>query len=75
MNPSDGSRDGMDQVAHLSDADLDRLLAGKAPSDARDAEALATFFQVDIATFFKPLSEALSDLGKTQLTCTANAAA
>jgi hypothetical protein len=35
----------MDQVAHLSDADLDRLLAGKAPSDARDAEALATFFQ------------------------------
>jgi hypothetical protein len=35
----------MDQVAHLSDADLDRLLAGKAPGDARDAEALATFFQ------------------------------
>ena len=45
MNPSDGSRDGMDQVAHLSDADLDRLLAGKASGDARDAEALATFFQ------------------------------
>ena len=44
MNPSDGSPDGMDQVGHLSDADLDRLLAGEAPSDADSAEALATFF-------------------------------
>ena len=44
MNPSDGSPDGMDQVGHLSDADLDRLLAGEAPSDADGAEALATFF-------------------------------
>ncbi|HEY2665910.1 MAG TPA: hypothetical protein VGK51_03655 [Actinomycetota bacterium] len=32
-------------MAHLSDADLDRLLAGKAPSDTRDAEALVIFFQ------------------------------
>ena len=44
MNPFDGSRDGMDQVGHLSDADLDRLMAGEAHSDARDAEALAAFF-------------------------------
>jgi hypothetical protein len=45
LSSSDGSPGGMDQVAHLSDADLDRLLAGEAPSDARDAEALVTFFQ------------------------------
>jgi hypothetical protein len=34
----------MDDLGHLSDADLDRLLAGKVPGGADDAEALAAFF-------------------------------
>jgi hypothetical protein len=34
----------MDGLGHVSDADLDRLLAGKAQSGAADVEALATFF-------------------------------
>jgi hypothetical protein len=34
----------MDDLGHLSDADLDRLLAGKVRGGADDAEALAAFF-------------------------------
>jgi hypothetical protein len=35
----------MDDLRHMSDADLDRLLAGKAGGGADDAEALAAFFR------------------------------
>ncbi|MEA2500017.1 MAG: hypothetical protein QOD01_128 [Actinomycetota bacterium] len=44
MRPVDGSGDEMDDLGHMSDADLDRLLAGKAGGGADDAEALAAFF-------------------------------
>ena len=58
MSPFDGSQDEMDDLGHLSDADLDRLLAGKARSGAADVEGLATFFHEVKSRYVTPPSSA-----------------
>ena len=44
MSPGDGCSDEMDDVTRMSDADIERLLTGKAPLDGEDAPGLTSFF-------------------------------
>lgn len=59
----------------MSQTQVARRLNVPGALSASELAAMAAFFQVEIATFLKPLPEALSDLGKAQLTCTGTRAA
>ena len=52
MSDFDAYRDDMERISRLSDQEIDRLLAGKAPAGDADLEELAAFVQ-DVETLFK----------------------